>query len=125
MTFGCLNMDCCQQVENIISFKFSTLSACCLVLAFYLVLFISNQNYMVKVISRYQIRFLNHRGDLFNFAMILLFTGAYFGAKMYTYEQIGPPIVDFAKIVPKGSSLYTYYGLPNPKTKKEMPTIDL
>jgi hypothetical protein len=37
----------------------------------------------------------------------------------YSYEQIGPPIADFQAIVPKGQEVYSYYGVPNPKRRKE------
>ena len=75
---------------------------------------------MLKVIQKYQIRFLNHQGDMMSF-LITLVTIGFFLFAMYgwTADQIGPPVADFAPIVPEDQEVYSYYGLPNPKLKKE------
>ena len=76
--YGCINQECCTQVNTIITGKFSILSVCNLLTALYLFLFIVNQQYMVKTISRYQIRHLNHNGDYLNFMLVLFFTCLFF-----------------------------------------------
>jgi hypothetical protein len=72
--YGCLNKSCCQQVQNIITGRFNVVTVTILVIVLYLVIFIVNMQYMFKVISRYNIRFLNHNGDHFNLALILVAT---------------------------------------------------
>lgn len=40
--YGCLNMDCCSQVDILISGRFSVVTVSCLVIAIYLFTFIIN-----------------------------------------------------------------------------------
>jgi hypothetical protein len=68
----------------------------------YIVLFIVNQQYMLKVIQKYQIRFLNHQGDMMSLLVTLVAIGFFLFARYgYNFEQIGPPIADYAPIVPR------------------------
>jgi len=61
-----------------------------------------------------------------SFLMTLVAIGLFAFARYgYSYEQIGPPIADFQAIVPKGQEVYDYYGLPNPKRKKETQLLEL
>jgi hypothetical protein len=100
--------------------RFSLCTVTCIVLAIYLFYFIVNQQYMVKIISRYQARILNHNGDTVSLFLIMGCLLAYIGFRFYAkFDHIGPPESSFDKIVPKGSNLYTYYDIPNPKAKKE------
>ena len=98
----------------------------CIVIMVYLVLFIVNQQYMLKVIQKYQIRFLNHQGDMMSLLVTLVALGFFLFA-MYGWnaDQIGVPIADFPPIVPKDQEVYSYYGLPNPKLKKEPQLLEL
>ena len=120
VVYGCLNQDCCSQVSNTITGRFNIVTVTLLVIVVYLLIFIVNMQYMFKVISRYNIRFLNHNGDHFNFGLIavatLLFLYMRFFAK---WEQMGPPVVDFTPIVPKKNEVFTYYDIKDPKIKKE------
>ena len=61
--YGCLNTECCSQTETLITGRFSVVIVACTVIAIYLFIFIINQQYMLKVIRRFNIRFLNHNGD--------------------------------------------------------------
>lgn len=44
---------------------------------------------------------------------------------LYSYDQIGSPIADYKAIVPEDQEVYTYYGLPNPKIKREPQLLEL
>ena len=66
--YGCLNMDCCSQLDILITGRFSVVTVSCMVIAMYLGYFIINQQYMIKVTSRYNAAFLNHNGDFLNLA---------------------------------------------------------
>ena len=71
---------------------------------------------MLKVIQRYNIRFLNHNGDyislILTIALITVFVTIRYG---YTFDTIGPPIANFEPVIPKGAAIYSYYGVNNPK----------
>lgn len=71
---------------------------------------------MAKKIGRYQIRYLNHKGDLFALAAITL-VSVIFGlfVLFFNFESIkaGMPIVDFLKIVPSGKDAILYYNVPD------------
>jgi len=60
LVYGCVNQNCCQQAKTIIAGRFNIMTVSCIVIMIYIVLFIVNQQYMLKVIQKYQIRFLNH-----------------------------------------------------------------
>ena len=121
--FGCLNTECCTQVQILVSSRLTVLTVSCIVTAVYLFMFIINSQYMVKVMARFNTRWLNHHGDALYLAPFLVILTAFLCLKYsYKFEQNGPPIVSFQPIVPKGSAVYSYYGLPNPKQKKE-PTL--
>ena len=66
MSFGCLNLDCCAQVDQIVQGRFAMVQVACIFMVIYAILFMMNLQYMSKTISRYQIRFLNHKGDIYN-----------------------------------------------------------
>lgn len=73
--------------------------------------------------ARFNTRWLNHHGDTLYLGPFLVIFGAFLFLKYsFKFEQNGPPLVNFQAIVPKGSAVYSYYGLPNPKQKKE-PTL--
>lgn len=81
---------------------------------------------MYKVISRYNIRFLNHNGDHFNLGLLLTAALVFLYMRFVTtWGQMGPPVVDFTPIVPKKSEVFTYYDLPDPKIKHEMQVLEL
>ena len=81
---------------------------------------------MLKVIQRYHIRFLNHKGDHFNLALILVATGFFLYARFLTnFSQMGPPVVDFPAIVPKKGEIYSYYDIKDSKIKKELQVLEL
>lgn len=114
--FGCLNTDCCTQVQILVSSRLTVLTVSCIVAAIYLFMFIINSQYMVKVMARYNTRWLNHHGDTLYFAPFLVILVSFLFLKYsFKFEQNGPPIVSFQPIVPKGSAVYSYYGMPNPK----------
>lgn len=76
--------------------------------------------------NRFNIRWLNHNGDYINIILTLLFVSAFVAIRYgYHFEQIGPPIVNFTPIVPKGNARFSYYGLPNPQQKKEPQLLEL
>ena len=67
---------------------------------------------MFKIISRYNVRYLNHNGDLLNLALILVATAMFLCMRfLISFEQMGPPMVDFTPIVPKKSEVYAYYDI--------------
>ena len=117
--FGCMNTDCCDQVTTSLSAKFDVVTVSCIVVLIYMLFFIVNMQYMLKVIQRYNIRFLNHNGDYGNILTILVLFALLFVAKFTDFEQIGPPLVDFDAIVPKGKEIYSYYDIRDPKEIKE------
>ena len=119
-TYGCVNQECCVEVKAMIQGRFSMLTVSCIVLALFIFYFIVNQQYMVKVIQRYQARILNHNGDTISLFIIFVCILLYVGFRFYgNFQQIGPPEQKFEYIVPKGSNVYSYYGIQNPKQKKE------
>ena len=121
IVYGCLNQDCCSQVKSIVGGRFNIVTVTCLVITVFFVLFIVNMQYMFKVISRYNIRFLNHNGDHFNLGLLLLACLVFLYMRFLTsFSQMGPPVVDFAPIIPKKSEVYSYYDIKDPKIKHEM-----
>lgn len=124
--YGCLNGSCCEQVKNIIASRFSLMTVGCIVTAIFLSYYIMNHQYMNKIASRYQARFLNHSGDCIYFFWLLVLASIFvfirYGIK---FDKIGVPPVTFDAIVPKDQQIYSYYGLPNPKQKKELKALEL
>ena len=109
-------MDCCSQLDILISGRFSVVTVSCLVIAIYLFTFIINQQYMIKVTQRYNIAFLNHNGDLINLMTSIFFTLVFLYFRYsHAYQKNGPPLVDYDVITPRGNNIYAYYGLPSPK----------
>ena len=124
--YGCLNIGCCDQVKTIISGRFSDMTVGCITIAIFLTYFIINHQYMNKIASRYQARFLNHNGDCFYlFWLVLLATSFIFIKYGMKFEQMGVPVANFDGIVPKDGQIYDYYGIPNPKVKKELKALEL
>jgi hypothetical protein len=81
---------------------------------------------MFKVISRYNIRFLNHNGDLVNLALILVAISVFLYMRfLMNFAQMGPPVVNYTPIVPKNSEIYAYYDIKDPKTRKESQVLEL
>lgn len=92
----------------------------------YMVLFIVNMQYMFKVISRYNIRFLNHNGDHFNLGLLLVASLVFLYMRfLMPFSQMGPPVVDFTPIVPKHAEVFSYYDLKDPKIKHEMQVLEV
>lgn len=125
--YGCLNLGCCDTLDIMISGRFSAVTATCIVLIIFLSYFIINQQYMIKKLRKYNSRnILNHHGDLFNAGatgvLVLIFLVSRFGVN---YTKIGPPIAKFEPVVPRGNSIYSYYGLPNPKIKQEKQILEI
>ena len=87
-SFGCLNLECCAQVESIIQGRFALVQAGCIVMVFFMILYLMNLQYMTKTISRYHVRFLNHRGDVWFFAMTVAAALALFIVKKFPGEPI-------------------------------------
>lgn len=126
IVYGCLNQDCCSQVKSIVGGRFNIVTVTCLVITVFLVLFIVNMQYMFKVISRYNIRFLNHNGDHFNLGLLLVAALVFLYMRfLMPFSQMGPPVVDFTPIVPKKSEIYSYYDIKDPKIKHEMQVLEL
>ena len=124
--YGCLNQDCCKQVKTIIGGRFNIVTVTCLVITIYLLIFIVNMQYMFKVIQRYHIRFLNHKGDHFNLALTLAAVAVFLYLRfVMNFSQMGPPVVNFAPIVPKKAEVYSYYDIKDPKIKKELQVLEL
>jgi len=98
----------------------------CIVTILFLFIFIVNQHYIVKVISRYNIRFLNHHHDFINVAMVVVWACVFLFLRFgYHFKHIGPPLVDYESVVPRGNSVFTYYGITNPKVKKDLKTLEM
>jgi hypothetical protein len=92
----------------------------CIVISVYLFIFMINQQYMLKVIRRFSIRFLNHNGDYANLAVsIVLIAFFLFFRYAHTFSVMSLPLVDYTAIVPRGNAVYAYYGITNPKIRKE------
>jgi len=58
----------------------------CLVIVIFMLFFIVNMQYMLKVISRYNIRFLNHNGDHGNLVLIGVLAGLLVFARLNDFE---------------------------------------
>jgi hypothetical protein len=81
---------------------------------------------MIRVTSRYNTAFLNHNGDSVNLLTTLFFIAMFIYFRFgYTYAKNGAPLVEYAPILAKGNSFYAYYGLANPKAKKEPQMFDM
>jgi hypothetical protein len=52
-SFGCLNLQCCDQVKDIISSRFEVVQVACISMTMFLGLFIINLQYMSRSVSRY------------------------------------------------------------------------
>lgn len=100
--YGCLNGSCCDQVKTIIQSRFNILTVACIVMAVFLSYYIINHQYMNKISSRYQARFLNHTGDCFYLFWLVLLATCFitirYGLK---FDKAGVPTVSFDAIVPK------------------------
>jgi len=58
--------------------------------------------------------------------LLLVLAGVYFTCKYgREYDQMGPPIAKYEPIVPKEEQLFSYYGLQNPKLKREVQALEL
>ena len=64
-------------MKTIISSRFTLVTVACIVIALYLVYFIVNQQYMYKVTSRFNVRFLNHNGDCFYMGCLLAMVASF------------------------------------------------
>jgi hypothetical protein len=103
--FGCLNLTCCQQVNQIIQARFDMVMVLDIFLVLYLLLFIMNLQYLGNTISRYNARLLNHRGDWVSLAGIASVFAVFLLVKtFYQFPQLGSgsPVVQFEKIRPSG-----------------------
>ena len=112
--FGCINLQCCDQVNQIIEGRFDLLLVADIFLIFYLLIFIMNLQYMGNTICRYNARLLNHKGDWISMTGIIAVTCVFLLTKQfYDFPQLasGPPVVEFEKIIPAGQELQTYYNL--------------
>jgi len=38
---------------------------------------------------------------------------------------MGPPLVQYEAIIPKGNSVFSYYGFTNPKAKRDMQVLEM
>lgn len=91
--YGCINAACCEQAKTIVGGRFSLVSVACIVIAIFLSYFIINHQYMNKIASRYQARFLNHNGDCFYlFWLCLLATSFVFIKYGMKHHQMGIPV---------------------------------
>mmetsp|Transcript_30502 Transcript_30502/g.46755 ORF Transcript_30502/g.46755 Transcript_30502/m.46755 type:complete len:96 (+) Transcript_30502:910-1197(+) len=52
-SFGCLNLECCSQVDSIIQGRFSLVKTSCFLVIVFLFLYLMNLQYMSKTIQRY------------------------------------------------------------------------
>lgn len=68
---------------------------------------------------------MNHNGDHGNIITVLVLFALLIMAKFNDFEQIGPPIVEFDAIVPKGKEVFSYYDVKNPKEIKEEKLLEL
>ena len=119
--YACINTECCSQVQILVTSRMTVLTVSCIVGAIFLLMFVINSQYMVKVMARFSTRWLNHRGDLLYCGPFVILLGAFFFLRYgFSFDQNGPPIVNFPPIVPKNTAIYSYYGVPNPKQRKEL-----
>lgn len=81
-----MNTDCCEQVTTTLSAKFDVVNVSCIVILVYMLFFIVNMQYMLKVIQRYNIRFLNHNGDHGNLITIFVILALLIVAKFNEFE---------------------------------------
>ena len=92
--YGCLNGSCCEQVKTIIASRFNLITIGCIITAIFLTTYIINHQYMNKIASRYQARFLNHSGDCFYlFWLVLLVSSFVFIRYGMKFDRVGVPPV--------------------------------
>jgi len=53
--YGCLNMDCCDELDSFISARISIITVANIVIAIYLFTIMINNQYVAKVVSKYNI----------------------------------------------------------------------
>lgn len=96
-------MECCQHADTIISGRFAMVQVANIVMVVYLMLFVLNLQYMAKVVKKYNIRFLNHKGDVKYLVLLLLSVAVLVCSYMYfpSYAlESGPVSLDFPRVVP-------------------------
>lgn len=92
--YGCLNGSCCDQVKTIITSRFNVITVACIVTAIFLSTYIINHQYMNKIASRYQARFLNHSGDCFYFFWLVLLAATFVFIRLcMKFDKVGVPSV--------------------------------
>lgn len=69
--YGCLNVNCCEFAQTFIDARFNLVTVALIVLALFLLHFIVNQQYMLKIISKYEARILQHNYDCVNFGILV------------------------------------------------------
>jgi hypothetical protein len=125
--FGCLNLACCQQVNQIIQGRCDMVMVLGVFLVLYLLVFIMNLQYMGNTVARYQARLLNHTGDWVSLVGILVVCVVFLLVKaFYQFPQLGsgPPVVLFEKIRPSGDEVFAYYSIQDPKSKRDVRAVD-
>jgi hypothetical protein len=83
---------------------------------------------MAKIVGKYNFRFQNHRGDLIYLVLILVTSTLLILGYTFTPFQAfsnGPPISNFDKIIPKDSTVFTYYDVPDPKARVQLRAADV
>ena len=109
-----------------IASRFSIVTVGCIVIAIFLSYYIINHQYMNKIASRYQARFLNHNGDCFYLFWLVVLATTFIVVKYCVkFEKTGAPVANFEPVVPQDTQYFDYYGLPNPNAKKELKAIEL
>ena len=99
--YGCMNGACCEQVKTMVSSRFSLVTVGCIVIAIFLSYYIINHQYMNKIASRYQARFLNHNGDCFYLFWLVVFAITLICIKYVTkFDKMGVPVANFDSVVP-------------------------
>lgn len=124
--YGCLNGSCCEQVKTMVSSRFSIVTVGCIVIAIFLSYYIINHQYMNKIASRYQARFLNHNGDCFYLFWLVVLAITFISIKyIMKFDKMGVPVANFESVIPSDTQIYDYYAIPNPKVKKELKALEL
>ena len=97
--YGCLNMDCCDELESFISSRISVITVANIVIAVFLVYMIINSTYMEKVVDKYPgASNQNHSGDSISGFIILGLALSFVLLKsniVFTNPN-GPPLASFA-----------------------------
>ena len=92
--YGCLNGSCCEQAKTIIASRFNLITVGCIVTAIFLSYYIINHQYMNKIASRYQARFLNHSGDCFYLFLLVILASVFVCIKYgMKFDKVGVPPV--------------------------------